>query len=95
MRRRSGPRRQVLGLPNAELAVCANSAAMVAGGAALTLDKLPRPGCLRAHHRDYPHHPGRSCLWRFDGAERNGHQIQFMKNAALVGGLVLVLTGRL
>ncbi|MBW0011452.1 MAG: DoxX family membrane protein, partial [Pseudonocardiales bacterium] len=31
-----------LGLPNAELAVRGNAAAMVAGGAALTLDKLPR-----------------------------------------------------
>jgi putative oxidoreductase len=31
-----------LGLPNAELAVRGNGAAMVAGGAALTLDKLPR-----------------------------------------------------
>jgi putative oxidoreductase len=35
-----------IGLPSAELAVRANGAAMMAGGAALTLDKLPRLAAL-------------------------------------------------
>ena len=33
-------------------------------------------------------------FWDFDGAERKANEIQFLKNAGLVGGLLLVLTRR-
>ena len=32
-------------------------------------------------------------FWELDGAERKAQEIQFLKNAGLVGGLLLVLTG--
>ena len=33
-------------------------------------------------------------FWEAEGAERKAQEIQFLKNAALVGGLLLVLTRR-
>jgi putative oxidoreductase len=83
-----------LGLPNAELAVRANGAAMVAGGAALTLDKLPRLAALGLITSMIPTTLAGHAYWHFDGAERKANEIQFLKNAGLVGGLLLVLTSR-
>ena len=83
-----------LGLPNAELAVRGNGAAMVAGGAALTLDKLPRLAALGLIVSMIPTTLAGHPFWDFDGAERKAHEVQFLKNAALVGGLLLVLTTR-
>jgi uncharacterized membrane protein YphA (DoxX/SURF4 family) len=81
-----------LGLPNAELAVRGNGAAMVAGGAALTLDKLPRLAAVGLIASMIPTTLAGHAFWDFDGAERKAHEIQFLKNASLVGGLLLVLT---
>jgi putative oxidoreductase len=81
-----------LGLPKADLAVRGNGAAMVAGGAALTLDKLPRLAALGLIASMIPTTLAGHPFWDFDGAERKAQEIQFLKNAALVGGLVLVLT---
>jgi len=83
-----------LGLPNAELAVRANGAAMVAGGAALTLDKLPRLATLGLIASMIPTTLASHAYWHFDGGERKAQEIQFLKNTALVGGLLLVLTSR-
>jgi putative oxidoreductase len=83
-----------LGLPNAELAVRVNGAAMVAGGAALTLDKLPRLAALGLIASMIPTTVAGHAYWHFDGAERKAQQIQFLKNTALVGGLLLVLRSR-
>ena len=81
-----------LGLPNAELAVRGNGAAMVAGGAALTLDKLPRLAAFGLIASMIPTTLAGHAFWDFDGAEREANEIQFLKNAGLVGGLLLVLT---
>jgi putative oxidoreductase len=81
-----------LGLPNAELAVRGNGAAMVAGGAALTLDKLPRLAALGLIASMIPTTLAGHAFWDFHGAERKAHEIQLLKNAGLVGGLLLVLT---
>jgi putative oxidoreductase len=81
-----------LGLPNAELAVRSNGAAMVAGGAALTLDKLPRLAALGLIVSMIPTTLAGHAFWDFDSAERTVHEIQFLKNVGLVGGLLLVLT---
>jgi putative oxidoreductase len=78
-----------LGLPNAELAVRGNGAAMVAGGAALALDKLPRLAALGLIVSMIPTTLAGHAFWDFDGAERKAHEIQFLKNAGLVGGLLL------
>ena len=87
-------RAAALGLPNAELAVRGNGAAMVAGGAALTLDKLPRLAALGLIASMIPTTLAGHAFWNFDGAERKAQEIQFLKNAGLVGGLLLVLTTR-
>ncbi|MFZ0119278.1 MAG: DoxX family protein [Pseudonocardiaceae bacterium] len=81
-----------LGLPNAELAVRGNGMAMVAGGAALTVDKLPRLTALGLIVSMIPTTQAGHAFWDFDGAERKAHEIQFLKNVGLVGGLLLVLT---
>jgi NAD(P)-dependent dehydrogenase (short-subunit alcohol dehydrogenase family)/uncharacterized membrane protein YphA (DoxX/SURF4 family) len=83
-----------LGLPNAELAVRGNGAAMVAGGAALTLDKMPRLAAFGLIVSMIPTTLAGHAFWDFDGAERKAHEIQFLKNAGLVGGLLVVLTRR-
>ena len=80
-----------LGLPNAELAVRGNGAAMVVGGAALTLDKLPRLAAVGLIATMIPTTLAGHAFWNFDGAERKTNEIQFLKNAGLVGGLLLVL----
>ena len=85
-------RAATLGLPNAELVVRGNGAAMVAGGAALTLDKLPRLAALGLISAMIPTTVAGHAFWKFDGAERKAHEIQFLKNAGLVGGLLLVVT---
>ena len=85
-------RAAALGLPNAELVVRGNGAAMVAGGAALTLDKLPRLAALGLISAMIPTTVAGHAFWKIDGAERKAHEIQFLKNAGLVGGLLLVVT---
>ena len=80
-----------LGLPNAELAVRGNGTAMVVGGAALTLDKLPRLAAVGLIATMIPTTLAGHAFWNFDGAERKANEIQFLKNAGLVGGLLLVL----
>ena len=75
-----------LGLPNAELAVRGNGAAMVAGGAALTLDKLPRLATLGLIVSMIPTTLAGHAFWDVDGAERKAHEIQFLKNAAWSAG---------
>jgi uncharacterized membrane protein YphA (DoxX/SURF4 family) len=81
-----------LGLPHAGLAVRGNGAAMVAGGAALTLDKLPRLAALGLIASMIPTTLAGHGFWAHDSAERKADEIQFLKNAGLVGGLLLVLT---
>lgn len=81
-----------LGMPNAELAVRGNGAAMVAAGAALTLDKLPRLAALGLIAAMVPTTLAGHAFWSFDGADRKANEIHFLKNAGLVGGLLLVLT---
>ncbi len=59
-----------LGLPNAELAVRGNGAAMVAGGVALTFDKLPRLAAFGLIASMIPTTLAGHAFWHFDGAER-------------------------
>jgi uncharacterized membrane protein YphA (DoxX/SURF4 family) len=68
-----------------------NGAAMVAGGAALILDMLPRQAALGLIASMIPTTLAGHGFWDFDGVERKVNQIQFLKNAGLVGGLLMVL----
>lgn len=93
--RSPGPRVEkaaALGVPNPEVAVRANGAAMVVGGAALTLDKLPRLAALGLIAAMIPTTLAGHSFWEFEGADRKAQAIQFLKNLGLIGGLVLALT---
>ena len=96
--RSPGPRVEkaaALGLPiEPELAVRVNGAAMVLGGAALVLNKLPRLAGLGLIGSMVPTTLAAHSFWELDGAERKAQEIQFYKNLGLVGGLVLVLPRR-
>ena len=83
-----------LGLPNTELLVRGNGAAMMAGGVALILDKLPRAAALGLIASMIPTTHAGHAFWTFDGAERAAHLTQFLKNAGLVGGLLLVMRAK-
>jgi uncharacterized membrane protein YphA (DoxX/SURF4 family) len=83
-----------LGVPNPELAVRGNGAAMVAGGAALGLDKVPRLAALGLIASMIPTTLAGHAFWELEGAERKAQEIQFFKNLGLVGGLLLALQGR-
>jgi uncharacterized membrane protein YphA (DoxX/SURF4 family) len=95
--RSPGPRVEkaaALGLTKPELAVRGNGAAMVAGGAALVLNKTPRLAALGLIASMVPTTVAGHAFWEAEGAERKAQQIQFMKNLGLFGGLILVLQGR-
>jgi putative oxidoreductase len=83
-----------LGVPNPELAVRGNGAAMVAGGAALVLNKLPRLAALGLLTSMVPTTLAGHAYWEKEGAERKAQEIQFYKNLGLIGGLLLVLRRR-
>jgi uncharacterized membrane protein YphA (DoxX/SURF4 family) len=95
--RSPGPRVEkaaALGLSNPALAVRGNGAAMVVGGAALTLNKLPRLAALGLIASMIPTTLAGHAFWEAEGGERKAQEIQFGKNLALIGGLILVLPGR-
>jgi uncharacterized membrane protein YphA (DoxX/SURF4 family) len=83
-----------LGVPNPALAVRGNGAAMVAGGAALALNKLPRLAAFGLIGSMVPTTLAGHAFWEKDGPERKAQQIQFFKNLGLMGGLILALTPR-
>jgi uncharacterized membrane protein YphA (DoxX/SURF4 family) len=83
-----------LGVPNPALAVRANGAAMVAGGVALVLNKMPRLAALGLLGSMVPTTLAGHAFWEKEGPERKAQQIQFLKNLGLMGGLLLALTPR-
>ena len=83
----------VAGLPESPELVRLNGAAMVAGGAALGLGLLPRAaatGLLASlTATTVVGHP----FWREDDPEQRRRQlVQFLKNAAVLGGLLIYLS---
>lgn len=92
-----GPRVEkaaALGVPNPALAVRGNGAAMVVGGVALIVNKVPRLAALGLLTSMVPTTLAGHPFWEFEGAERKAQTIQFSKNLGLMGGLVLALQGR-
>lgn len=82
---------EAIGLPEPELAVRANGAAMVLGGVALTLGILPRLAALglvaSLAPTTFAGHP----YWKeTDPQKRHGQEIHFLKNLSMIGGLLLV-----
>jgi uncharacterized membrane protein YphA (DoxX/SURF4 family) len=78
------------GVPRADVAVRVNGAAMVAGGAALIAGVLPRAAALGLIASMIPTTAVGHGFWRHEGADRTMQMVQFAKNAAIVGGLLVV-----
>jgi putative oxidoreductase len=80
-----------LGLPDPELAVRANGAAMVAGGLALGLGILPRLAALGLAASLVPTTVAGHPYWKMDDpVARKTNRIQVLKNVGLAGGLLAV-----
>jgi uncharacterized membrane protein YphA (DoxX/SURF4 family) len=80
-----------LGIPNPELAVRLNGAAMVAGGAALALGVLPRAAALGLAVSLVPTTLAGHAFWKHEDPQaRHTQRIQLLKNLGLVGGLIAV-----
>src|SRR5699024_7321113 len=78
-----------LGLPEPELMVRLNGAAMVAGGAALAANVLPRWAAAGLLASLVPTTLAGHSYWQHDDeAARANQRIQFLKNVGLVGGLL-------
>ncbi len=89
------PRAANLGLPNPQLAVKANGAAMVAAGAALALGVKPKAAAAVLAGLLVPTTLAGHAFWNEgDERARRMQQTQFFKNLGLFGGALLVLAER-
>lgn len=80
-----------LGIPNPETAVRLNGWAMVAGGAALATGVLPRVAAWGLATALVPTTLAGHPFWDHDDpSTRNANRTQFLKNTALLGGLLAV-----
>ncbi len=80
-----------LGLPNAEQMVRFDSAAKVVGATAMVLGILPRLAAAGLSLSLVPTTFGAHRFWEIqDPKQRNVQLIQFLKNAGLLAGLLLI-----
>jgi putative oxidoreductase len=87
------PKAEAIGLPEPELMVRANGAAMVAGGVAFALGILPRAAALGLIASLVPTTLAGHPFWQEeDEKSRATQRTQFYKNLGLVGGLLLYLS---
>lgn len=79
------------GMPEPELAVKANGAAMVLGGTALALDIFPHAAAALLAVCLIPTTLAGHAFWKETAdAGRANHRTQFLKNAAMLGGLLFL-----
>jgi putative oxidoreductase len=84
-----------LGLPQPELMVRANGAAMAAGGVALALGIFPVATAAGLIASLIPTTLAGHRFWEEDDQQARRMQLtQFLKNAGLIGGLVLLISRR-
>ncbi len=82
---------RAMGVPEPELAVRANGAAMVAGGAALAAGILPRTAAAGLVTSLVPTTVAGHPYWTMDDPQaRKVNRIQVLKNVGLAGGLLAV-----
>ncbi|WGX95707.1 DoxX family membrane protein [Nocardioides sp. L-11A] len=88
--------RGVVPLPeDDELLVRANGGVQAAAGAALALGVLPRPAALALVGSMIPTTLAGHAFWAVeDPAARRMQQVQFLKNLAMIGGLIQVALDR-
>lgn len=80
---------EALGIPQPELVVRANGAAMVAGGVALAAGVLPRAAAAGLALSLIPTTQAGHPFWtESDPAKRAQQRIHFLKNVGLAGGLL-------
>lgn len=80
-----------LGLPEPELMVRFNGAAMIAGGLALVANVLPRAASAGLVAAMIPTTYAGHAFWKLDDPEaRAAQRVQFLKNLGMVGGLLVV-----
>ena len=72
--------------------VRANAAVQVGAGAMLALGILPRLSALVLAGSLVPTTVGAHRFWELEGPARVQQRVQFLKNAAILGGLALALT---
>jgi putative oxidoreductase len=88
--KKTGPAEK-LGLPNPEQMVRFDSAAKVAGAAAMTLGILPRLAATGLSISLIPTTLGAHRFWELEDPQQRATQLtQFLKNAGLLGGLLLI-----
>ncbi|MDQ2739355.1 MAG: DoxX family membrane protein [Actinomycetota bacterium] len=93
--RNAAPATMQSGLPNDVVLVQINAAVQVAAGVALATGYAPRIAALILAGSLAPTTIGGHGFWRFDDpAQRGPQQIQFAKNTAIFGGLLLAATRR-
>ncbi len=81
------------GLPNPKIAVELNGAAMVVGGSMLALNIAPRLAAAGLLASMVPTTVIGHAFWKAeDEAARKTHQVQFLKNLGIIGGLLLLAT---
>lgn len=81
---------EAAGTPYADLAVRANAALMIAGGALLVLGVLPRLSAALLAASLVPTSLAGHPFWKKEGPERKQQATQFLKNSATIGGLLLL-----
>jgi len=88
--------RSVLPLPeDNELIVRANAAAQTVAGASLALGLLPRLSALTLAGSLVPTTFAGHAFWKVDDhAQSKTQRVQFIKNAAMLGGLLLISIDR-
>lgn len=83
-----------IGMPNPELAVRFNGAAMVVGGVALATGIMPRAATAGLVASMIPTTLAGHRFWADDDpGTRKGNLIHFLKNVGLVGGLLALAAG--
>jgi len=83
------------GLPDDATMVQINAGVQIAAGVALATGTLPRISALVLAASLAPTTIGGHSFWRFDDPAKRGPQrIQFAKNSAIIGGLLLAATRR-
>lgn len=81
---------QAAGAPKADLAVRANAALMVGAGALLLIGILPRLSAALLAASLVPTSLAGHQFWKKEGPERKQQLTQFLKNAAAIGGLLML-----
>jgi putative oxidoreductase len=89
------PSAAAIGIPFPELATRANGAAMVAGGVALATGIAVKPGAAVLALSLVPTTLAGHPFWKEDDPKARAQQrIHFLKNLAMLGGLLILLSKR-